>query len=125
MTTRSNLAAVALAGLTLALFGASSASAMFLPQVAPPPRTQQSAPTPNHGTPNLECRAKGTDFFIMNFGSTPIDSGRQVAWSSASTGDSGTVLVPGPLEPGQEFKLSDVLSDDAVRGAPCTADFAS
>jgi hypothetical protein len=67
MTTRSNLAAVALAGLTLALFGA----------------------------------------------------------SSASTGDSGTVLVPGPLEPGQEFKLSDVLSDDAVRGAPCTADFAS
>jgi hypothetical protein len=61
----------------------------------------------------------------MNFGSTQIDSGRQVAWSSSSTGDSGTVLVPGPLNPGQEFKLSDVLSDNAMRGAPCTADFAS
>jgi hypothetical protein len=123
MSKRSSLAAITLAALTLGLFSATSASAMFLTMV--PPRQQPSAPTPSHGGPDLECRAKGTDFFIMNFGSTQIDSGRQVAWSSASTGDSGTVLVPGPLEPGQEFKLSDVLSDNAMRGAPCTADFAS
>jgi len=55
MTTRSNLAAVALAGLTLALFGASSASAMFLPQVAPPPRTQQRLPSMRRRACGIGC----------------------------------------------------------------------
>ena len=74
-----------------------------------------------HGTTTVDCRVKGSDFWIMNFGSKPIDSGRQIAWSSPTTGDDGVLAMPGTLRPGEEVRLADILSDDAEAGSPCTA----
>jgi hypothetical protein len=67
---------------------------------------------------------KGFDFWIINFGSENVDSGRQVEWSSPSTEDGNIITLPKMLAPGEELRLVDVLSDVPVHGAPCQAAFA-
>jgi hypothetical protein len=67
---------------------------------------------------------KGFDFWIINFGSANVDSGRQVAWSSPTTDDGAVITLPKTLAPGEQLKLADVLSDVPYRGAPCVAAFA-
>jgi hypothetical protein len=84
---------------------------------------KQTYPTGESHSPQIivECRVRDADFWIMNFGNDVLDSGRQIAWRSPTTGDEGVVLLPKMLGPGEEVKLADVLTDDAHAGAPCTA----
>jgi hypothetical protein len=126
MTTLTKLATLTAAMLVLTT---TFASAMSIPTTAPGPIP---GPRPNpdhpdtstsHGAPDLECRMKGLDFFIINFGNANVDSGRQVAWSSPTTADGEVILLPKMLAPGEQLKLADVLSDVPDRGAPCNAAF--
>ena len=110
-----NLHKVAVIGLIALAASTSFAAAARLPILV--------TPKDPHSAPTLDCRVKGTDFWIMNFGSKPIDSGRQVAWRSPTTGDDSVVSLPGTLQPGEELELADVLTDDAVAGSPCAAGF--
>jgi hypothetical protein len=128
MTNLTKLAAFAVLAL-----GATTtlASAIPLPGPAPFPFPVPGGPnTPNaptlerHGAPDLECRMKGLDFWIINFGGANVDSGRQVAWSSPTTEDGAIITLPKTLAPGEQLKLADVLSDVPYRGAPCIAAFA-
>jgi|SRR6185369_5524210 len=80
-------------------------------------------PVVNHGSPDITCKVKDFDFWIINFGDTNLDSGRQVEWRSPTTEDAGIIMLPKMLAPGEQIKLADVLSDEAYRGAPCTAAF--
>jgi hypothetical protein len=121
-----NLTKLATLAATTFVLTTTFATAMSIPTTAPGP-----IPTPNdpptmttHGAPDLECRMKGFDFWIINFGSANVDSGRQVAWSSPTTDDGAVITLPKTLAPGEQLKLADVLSDVPYRGAPCVAAFA-
>ena len=122
MTKLTNLATLAF----LALAASTSlASANVIPSTHPIPTTPGTPSTPenNHGTPFLDCRVHGFDFWIINMGGKTIDSGSQVAWNSPTTDDSSVILLPKMLAPGEEVKLADVLSDIPQRGAPCAVGF--
>ncbi len=129
MTNLAKLAAFAVIALGATT---SLASAIPFPGPAPFPFPVPGGPntTPNgptierHGAPDLECRMKGTDFWIINFGGANVDSGRQVAWASPTTDDGAVITLPKTLAPGEQLKLADVLSDVPYRGAPCVAAFA-
>ncbi|HVY52643.1 MAG TPA: hypothetical protein VHA07_13925 [Devosia sp.] len=126
MTNLTKLAATALVALTAST---SFASAMVTPNypgpipLPIPPTNYPGQPDHHHGFTSLECKVRGADFYIMNFGTTTIDSGRQVAWASPTTDDDGVVLLPKMLAPGESVKLADVLSDLALPGSPCSAAF--
>jgi hypothetical protein len=111
---------VTLAGLAFAgiIVSTSFASAMVIPTWPPMPQ-----PNTTHSTLDLECRVKNNDFYIINFGNAVVDSGRQIEWRSPTTNDDGRILLPRMLNPGDEVKLADVLTDVALSGAPCTAAF--
>lgn len=111
---------VTLTGLAFAGLIASTAFANAMVWPYPPPTTN---PTINHSTLDLECRVKNNDFYIINFGNAVVDSGRQIEWRSPTTNDDGRILLPRMLNPGDEVKLADVLTDVALSGAPCTAAF--
>lgn len=114
MTNLTKMAAIALAALFVTTTFASAA-------VTPPkPRPQR----PHHSISDLECRMHGFDFWIINFGTQNVDSGRQVSWSSPSTEDGNVITLPRMLAPGEELRLTDVLSDVPERFAPCDASFA-
>jgi hypothetical protein len=118
MTNRTMTAALALA--TLLVTTSLASAAVVPPKTQPKPHTEQS----HHGIVDLECKMKGFDFWIINFGSENVDSGRQVEWSSPSTEDGNIITLPKMLAPGEELRLGDVLSDVPVHGAPCQAAFA-
>lgn len=121
MTNLTKLAAIALVALSAST---TFASAAFIPPNFPLiPVPQPNHPSVHHGITSLDCKVRDGDFYIMNFGTTTIDSGRQVAWSSPTTDDDGVVLLPKMLAPGEQVKLADVLSDMALPGSPCTAAF--
>lgn len=123
-----------LAALAVLALGATTSIASALPLPPPPPFPFPVPGGPNnmpntpsverHGAPDLECRMKGFDFWIINFGSGDVDSGRQVAWASPTTDDGAVITLPKTLAPGEQLKLADVLSDVPYRGAPCVAAFA-
>jgi hypothetical protein len=104
------------------------ATAAGLPPMQPGPNWPVTGPNnpteQRHGAPDLVCRMKGFDFWIINFGSATVDSGRQVAWSSPTTEDGDVITLPKTLAPGEQLKLTNVLSDVPSRGAPCSASFA-
>jgi hypothetical protein len=122
MTNLTKLAAIALVALSAST---TFASAAFVnpPAIMVPPAGPQSQPTVHRTPANLECKVRDADFYIINFGSNNIDSGREVAWSSPATDDDGVILLPRMLAPGDSVKLADVLSDFALPGAPCSAAF--
>ena len=93
------------------------------PPIIIPVPPNQPQPDIHHSTTALECKVRNTDFYIINFGSANIESGRQVEWSSPATQDGGVVLLPKMLAPGDSVKLADVLSDFALPGSPCAAGF--
>lgn len=119
MINLTKLAAFAILGLAATT---SIAAAAGLPQLQPGPHLQVSRP--HHGIKDLECKMKGFDFWIMNFGTNNVDSGSQISWSSPTTGDGNVITLPRMLAPGEELKLADVLSDVPERFAPCDASFA-
>ena len=67
----------------------------------------------------VECRVKGDNFFIINWGNDNLDAGRQIAWSSPTTGDGGVIPLPKTLGPGDQVKLAEVLSAPVLPGARC------
>ncbi|MEO9227595.1 MAG: hypothetical protein ABI216_01400 [Devosia sp.] len=111
MTNLTKLALVAVVALTAST---SIASAM-----------QIKVPQPNkphtHSNMTIECRVRDDNFWIINFGDKNLDSGLQIAWRSPATDDSGVVLLPKMLAPGDEVKLAGVLTDFANGGDPCSA----
>ena len=113
---------IKLAALGIVALATSTSFAVALPYPAavnlPTPQLDQP-----QRPPDLDCRMKGFDFWIINFGNANVDSGRQVAWSSPTTDDGAVITLPRMLAPGEELKLADVLSDVPYRGAPCTASF--
>jgi hypothetical protein len=109
MTTITKLTALALAALV-----ASTTIASALPFSVRPGKS--------HSNYAVECRVHGDSFYVINWGSNTIDSGRQVSWTSPSTGDHGLTLMPKSLAPGEEVQLADVLSDTVAPGARCAAD---
>jgi len=113
MTKLTKLSLLALAALTISTAIASAAAPLA---AAPRP----ARPHLHHNT-IIECRVKDDNFWIINFGDKILDSGVQIEWTSPSTHDDGTVLLPKMLAPGDEVKLAEVLSDDAFAGAPCSA----
>jgi hypothetical protein len=117
MTNLTKLAAFALVALSAST---TFASAMVIP--SRPPLTRLG-PTTTHSPAELDCKVRGADFYITNFGSDNVDSGRQVAWNSPTSDDSGVVLLPRMLAPGESVKLADVLSDFVLPGSPCTVAF--
>ena len=125
MTKLTSLAALAILAFAAApsLAAAAGAPPMLPGPKMPTPGPSQSSPHTSHGSPYLDCRVHGLDFFIMNMGTSAIDSGSQVAWNSPTTDDSSVVLLPRMLAPGEEVKLADVLSDVPQRGAPCAVGF--
>ncbi len=116
MTSPIKLVSIAFIALVAAGGVATDAFAM---RAFPPPRYAPSTP---HSPDDIVCRVKDDNFFIANFGGRNLDSGRQVAWRSPTTGDEGTILIPKMLAPGEEVELFGVLSDYAAAGAPCSAD---
>jgi len=116
MTNLTKLAALALAALV--------ASTAIADAGAPPLQAKPRPSRPHHGIKDLECKMKGLDFWIMNFGTTTVDSGSQISWSSPTTDDGDVITLPKMLAPGEELKLADVLSDVPARFAPCDASFA-
>jgi hypothetical protein len=122
MTKLNRLAALAILALAAA---PSLAAAAGLPPMLPAPKgpALNMPDAPSHGSPYLDCRVHGLDFFIINMGTKTIDSGSQVAWNSPTTDDSNVVLLPKMLAPGEEVELADVLSDIPQRGAPCAVGF--
>ena len=111
MTNMSKLALLAITALTVTT---TIASAVVLPTPRP------SRPH-NHSNVIVECRVKGDDFYVINFGDKVLDTGIQIEWRSPSTDDSGKILLPKRLAPGDEVKLAEVLSDFAIPGSPCSA----
>lgn len=114
------------AGAFVALVASTSfASAMVLTHATQPnpPNTPNAPTVEDRGIVGLECRVKGTDFYVINFGTMNVDSGRQVAWNSPRSGDSGVVMLPRMLAPGEELRLSHVLSTATPAGSPCSAGF--
>jgi hypothetical protein len=85
------------------------------------PTFRTDRPDQSHGFPTVECRVHNADVWIQNFGTDILDTGRQVAWRSPTTGDQGLILVPKILAPGEEVKIADALTADALAGAPCQA----
>lgn len=112
MTNLTKIAALAFLALT-----ASTTIASAWPFPIKPPAT------PHNSDHSLECRVANGAFYIINFGNTQLESGRQVAWSSPETGDSGIVSVPTMVAPGDEAILAE-LSVPVAAGAPCSVDFA-
>ena len=110
-----NLSKIALVALATLVAGTTIASAAVAP---PTNRLNHTQDHPNYG---IECRVHGDSFYIINWGNSVLDSGRQVSWSSPTTQDSGIVLLPKMLAPGEEVQLADVLSDVVVPGSTCSA----
>jgi hypothetical protein len=112
MTTLTKTALTALAfvvcGTTLALANG-----------AGPPTHRISGPNPSHPDYNVECRVHGDSFYVINWGNSVLDSGRQISWRSPTTNDSGVVLLPKMLAPGEEVQLADILSDVVLPHSPC------
>jgi len=106
-----NLSKIALTAFALVVAGTTIASAAIIPQ-------RIARPT-NHPDYNVECRVHGDSFYIINWGNSVLDSGRQVSWGSPTTNDSGLVLLPKMLAPGEEVQLADVLSDTVLPHSPC------
>jgi hypothetical protein len=52
------------------------------------------SPGKSHHNYSVECRVHGDSFYVINWGSNTLDSGRQISWTSPSTGDHGLVLLP-------------------------------
>ena len=117
MTNLTKMAAVALAALFVTTTVALAAAPL-------PVNTRPRPSRPHHGMKDLECKMKGFDFWIMNFGTDNVDSGSQVSWSSPTTDDGDVITLPKMLAPGEELRLADVLSDVPERFAPCDASFA-
>ena len=118
MTNFTKIAALALVALT-----ASTTIASALPVLILPPLLKISRP-PHNSNHDLECRMRGTDFYVINFGDVSLDSGRQVAWASPETGDSGVITVPVMVAPGDEVRLADLLSIPVAPGTRCNVAFA-
>jgi hypothetical protein len=117
MTKLTRLATLAFVALTASTSLAAAAIMPPMPKIPTIPNVP-SAPD-SHGSPYLDCRVSGLDFWIINMGAKTIESGSQVAWASPTTDDANVVLLPRMLAPGDEVKLADVLSDAPQRGAPC------
>ena len=83
---------------------------------AGPPR--KVGPNPNHPDYNIECRVHGDSFYVINWGNSVLDSGRQISWTSPTTGDTGTTLLPKMLAPGEEVQLAELSTTVAPR-SPC------
>lgn len=115
MTKLTKMAAIALAALVASTAIADAAAPL---QIKPRPSR------PHHGIKDLECKMKGFDFWIINFGNNNVDSGSQISWSSPTTDDGDVITLPRMLAPGEELRLTDVLSDVPERFAPCDASFA-
>jgi hypothetical protein len=120
MTNLTKLAAIALAALVASTAIATAGGPPPLPKV---PQVHPQRPH-HHGIVDLECKMKGFDFWIINFGNDNVDSGRQVSWSSPTTDDGAVITLPKMLAPGEELRLADVLSDVPAQFAPCDASFA-
>jgi len=119
MHTLTKIAALAL----VAVAASTSMSSAFFPKIPIFPILPK-APGISHNTDHtLECRVANGAFYVINFGNTQLESGRQVAWSSPETGDSGIVSVPTMVAPGDEIVLAE-LSVPVQAGAPCSVDFA-
>ncbi len=118
MTNLTKMAAVALAALFVTTTVAFAAAPPM--QAGPHPRPSR----PHFGIKDLECKMKGFDFWIINFGTNNVDSGSQISWSSPTTDDGDVITLPKMLAPGEELRLADVLSDVPERFAPCDASFA-
>jgi hypothetical protein len=117
MTNLTKIVTFALTTVVVTTSMIAAASAFTLPTF-PPTRIPHSFDK-HHSDMTVECRVHDADFWIQNFGGDNLDSGRQIAWRSPTTGDEGVILLPKMLAPGEEVKLADVLSDDALAGAPC------
>src|SRR3982751_6450925 len=119
-STMNKLIKVAAATLATAVTLSFATSAFALPIII--------IPLPKHGpvthhTHDLTCRVRGDNLFIMNFGDTNADSGRQVSWASPMTGDEGTLMLPKMLAPGEEVMIAEVLTDFAGPGSRCDIDY--
>jgi hypothetical protein len=121
MTNLTKLAAIALLALGASTTFASAAFVNGPAILVVPGPAPQGQPTVHRAPADIECKARGADFYIINFGSDNLESGRQIAWNSPSTDDSGVILLPKMLAPGDSVKLADVLSDLALPGARCSA----
>jgi hypothetical protein len=109
-----NVTKIAFAALALTVAGTSVAFAA----VAGPP-SRLGGGNSSHPDYSVECRVHGDSFYVMNWGNSVLDSGLQIAWASPTTDDSGVILLPKMLAPGEEVQLADVLSGIVVPGATC------
>ena len=117
MNTLTKTAAATLAA-TIVVSFVTSAFAINLP---PQPR-RPAGPHVQHSH-DLSCKVIGTDLIITNFGDTNADSGRQVDLSSPDTNDGGSLMLPKMRAPGEHVLIADILSDIAIPGDDCQADF--
>ena len=115
MTNLTKLALLAVVALTTSISMASAAPLPIFPGLP-----HLNGPH-KHSNMIIECRVKGDNFWIINFGDKVLESGLQIEWRSPSTDDDGVILLPKMLAPGEEVKLADVLTDEARPGAPCSA----
>ena len=113
-----NLSKIALLALATIIAGTTIASAA--PIIIKFPKLQG----PHNSDQSLECRVRGNDFYVINFGDKNLDSGRQIAWNSPSTGDSGLAMVPKMLAPGEEVRIAD-LSFAVAPGTRCDVSLAA
>jgi hypothetical protein len=115
MTRLTRIAAVALAALVASAAIVSTASAFTIP----PSLVNLLHKNQSHPTNAVECSLHGDSLIIFNWGNDNLDSGRQIAWASPTTGDGGVLLLPKMLAPGEQVKIADALSTMVGPGTRC------